>query len=204
MRLAAVLCLALAGPAAADPFAQAIAAFRAGDAGRAAVIFKTLAEAGDAEAQFNLALIYAEGAGLPQNPREALFWAWLARIEGVAPAEVLADKLQSALPPDACEALAARLEARLAPRVAEGDSAAMLGLARVLLHLRPKPDARRAYEWLAIAAALGQPEAARARDATLAAIPEKDRFKVQDGALEAFAVWCREAKNPAPACAAAG
>ncbi|SNX67797.1 hypothetical protein SAMN05878503_101435 [Cereibacter ovatus] len=39
MRLAAVLCLALAGPAAADPFAQAIAAFRAGDAGRAAVIF---------------------------------------------------------------------------------------------------------------------------------------------------------------------
>ncbi|MCE6970713.1 sel1 repeat family protein [Cereibacter sphaeroides] len=204
MRLAVLLCLALAAPAAADPFAEAVAAFRKGEAGRAAVLFRQLAEAGDAEARFNLALLYAEGAGLPQNPREALYWAWLAKLEGVEPAEALSARLQGHLPAEALEALSDRIEAALLPRVAEGDSAAMFGLARVLLQLRPEPDARRAYEWLSIAAALGRSEAAGARDAALAQVPERDRFSVQDGALAAFAAWCRTATRPADACAATG
>ena len=161
MRGAALLCLALSVGAAtasetgADPFDAAIAAFRAGDAGRAAVLFKTLAEAGEAEAQFNLALLYAEGAGLPQNPREALYWAWRAQIAGIPRAEALSQRLTAALPDEARADLAERLERVLAPGIAAGDARAMFGLARVLLQLRPEPDAKRAYEWLAIAAALG-------------------------------------------------
>ncbi|AXQ93647.1 SEL1-like repeat protein [Cereibacter azotoformans] len=206
MRTALPLCLLLAVglPVAADPFDAAVAAFRQGDAGRAAVLFKELAEAGDAEAQFNLALIYAEGAGLPQNPREALYWAWRAKLGGVAMAEDLSVRLEGGLPPEVRDALAARLEAVLAPRVAAGEASAMFGLARVLLQLRSQPDPKRAYEWLAIAAALGLPEALAARDAALAQVPEKERFAVQDGALGAFADWCRSASKPAVACAAAG
>ncbi|RHZ93349.1 sel1 repeat family protein [Cereibacter sphaeroides] len=214
MRGAALLCLALSVGAAtaaetasqtgADPFAAAIAAFRAGDAGRAAVLFKTLAEAGEPEAQFNLALLYAEGAGLPQNPREALYWAWRAQIAGIPRAEALSQRLTAALPDEARADLAERLERVLAPGIAAGDARAMFGLARVLLQLRPEPDAKRAYEWFAIAAALGLPEAQGARDAALAEVPEPDRFAVQDGALAAFAEWCRAASRPAVACAAAG
>ncbi|MGP3697159.1 sel1 repeat family protein [Rhodobacter sp. NSM] len=206
MRRAALLfTLVAAGTGAlADPFDAAVAAFRQGDPGRAAVLFKELAEAGEAEAQFNLALIYAEGAGLPQNPREALYWAWRAKLEGLSRAEELSARLQSLLPPDVLDGLASRLEADLGQRVADGEARAMFGLARVILQLRPEPDPKRAYEWLAIAAALGLPEALAARDAALAQVPEKDRFGVQDGALAAFADWCRSASRPAVACAAAG
>ena len=81
--LAAVMAPAVAQEAAApaDPYAQAIAAYKAGDAGGAAALFHKLALAGDADAQFNLALLYWQGEGIPQNRREALERLAVERFE---------------------------------------------------------------------------------------------------------------------------
>ena len=43
-------------------------------------IFSTLADQGIPEAQFNLALLYSNGLGVPKNYRLALYWSWQAHL----------------------------------------------------------------------------------------------------------------------------
>ena len=43
-------------------------------------LFSTLADRGIPEAQFNLALLYSNGLGVPKNYRLALYWSWQAHL----------------------------------------------------------------------------------------------------------------------------
>src|SRR3989338_11657329 len=78
-------------------FGEAVAAYRAGDAGAAFAQFLILARQDMPQAQFNLALLFRAGEGVPQNRREALYWAWRARVGGVTPAGGLVGVLVSTL-----------------------------------------------------------------------------------------------------------
>jgi TPR repeat protein len=60
--------------ASADELKQAQRAFRDGDHAGAAAIFQPLARQGNPIAQFNLAVMYDDGIGLPQNLALALTW----------------------------------------------------------------------------------------------------------------------------------
>lgn len=178
-------------PALAAPdLASAIATLRDGRAPEAAQMLLDLARAGGAEAQFNLGLLYAEGIGVPQNDREALYWGWRARLAGLPAARALIDKLAEKATPDLREELVARIEADLAPRIQSGDGRAMLERSVLLLDLAPKPDLTGGYVWQALSAALATPNAAAARDATLALIDPKDRLAAQDAALVALRDLC--------------
>ena len=53
------------------PLAEAFAAYYCGDYGRAAQIWQPLAEAGNGEAQFNLAYLYQKGLGVEHFPSKA-------------------------------------------------------------------------------------------------------------------------------------
>lgn len=181
---------ALAAPEAAPSLADAIAALRADRAPEAAEMLLTLARAGGAEAQFNLALLYAKGIGVPQNDRESLYWAWRARLAGIPAAAALIDSLQPAAPPELRVDIAARITADLETRITAGDGRAMLERSVLLLDLLPEPDLQSAYVWQALSAALGTPQAPAARDATLARIDAKDRLAAQDAAIATLRDLC--------------
>ena len=199
--LACVVTLgAAAMPVCADEFDDAIAAYKSGQPGLAAKTFRALAEKGGVEAQYNLAILYNSGIGLPQSQREALYWAWSANLGGVRQAGLLIGKLSEGVSPTIRGETAARLGAALKLRMDLGDTVAMLGYARVLTDLAPDPDDETAYVWQAIAAALGAKGAMQARDATLAAMALQERLDAQDRTVKVFLEWCGMAKSPPTAC----
>ena len=58
-----------------------------GDFATAMKLWRPLAEQGNATAQYNISLMYANGDGVPQNNVEALKWSQLAANQGVAQAQ---------------------------------------------------------------------------------------------------------------------
>ncbi|WP_434615403.1 sel1 repeat family protein [Tabrizicola sp. M-4] len=180
---------------------EAMAELRAGRAPEGATILLFLARQGGAEAQFNLALLYSQGLGVPQNTREALYWAWRARLGGIAPANALIQRLGQAATPELRTELVTRITADLEPRIASGDGRAMLEQSILLAELLPKPDLAAAYAWQALSAALGTPNAAAARDATLAQIPAKDQLAAQDAAVARLRDLCKGGMQGHALCA---
>lgn len=79
--LAALIILGAAAPAAAG-FDDGIAAYERGDYAAAAREFRALAEAGHVGAQFNLAVMYGRGLGVPLDDAEALRWYTKAAGQG--------------------------------------------------------------------------------------------------------------------------
>lgn len=192
------------GPAAlVAGFAAAVAVYRSGDAGAAFAQFLALSRQGMPQAQFNLALLYRAGEGAPRNRREALYWAWRARIGGVVQAELLVADLAAAVPPEQRNLLADRLLADLAAARAQAQGRLIAASALIEAELRPEPDALLVYGWYSIAAALSATGAAAARDASFAALSPEDQAVAEDEALQAFIDWCAALTTPAPACVAA-
>ena len=202
-RLAALMmaiCV-LPQPGWADPFATALAEAEAGRHGAAAAGFHALALQGDAEAAYNLALLFMTGQGVPQNRIEASFWAWHARLGGLGQARLLLERLTPQLDKAGQQSVADRLTAKLTPQAEAGAGAAMLSLAAVLHHVRPTPDLMQAHAWQSIAAALDVPGAVAARDTTLRLIAPTDRPKAEAGAMAAFQTWCQNRTGATlPAC----
>ncbi len=79
--LAAVLLVMLVGPARAG-YDEGVAAYKRGDDEAALTEFRPLAEQGNAEAQFNLGLMYHLGLGVTQDYAEALKWLRKAAGQG--------------------------------------------------------------------------------------------------------------------------
>jgi uncharacterized protein len=73
--------LLLTAPAWAD-FDDGLAAYNRGDYETAFEEWLPLAELGDADAQFNLAVMYDDGEGVPVNDAEAVKWYRLAAEQG--------------------------------------------------------------------------------------------------------------------------
>jgi len=97
------LLLGLASPVAAGLYNDAATAYVRGDFQTALRILRPLAEQGDANAQFNLGVMYKRGDGVPQNTAEAAKWYEKAAGQGYAPAQYnLASLYEKGLgvPPD--------------------------------------------------------------------------------------------------------
>ncbi len=60
----------------AGDFQKGVSAIKSGDYATAVREFAALAEQGDAAAQFNLALMYKNGQGVPQDYKQAVKWYW--------------------------------------------------------------------------------------------------------------------------------
>ena len=73
--------------AATTPFDDASAAYERGDYVQAMKLFRQLAENGHQWAQRRVALMYAEGKGVPQDYQEAVKWYRLAAGQGNVPAQ---------------------------------------------------------------------------------------------------------------------
>jgi TPR repeat protein len=82
-----LLCMAVEAPAIAQDFDKGLAAARVGDYETALLEWRPLAEQGDAGAQYNLGLMYANGDGVIQDYAEAVNWYRLAAAQGDAGAQ---------------------------------------------------------------------------------------------------------------------
>ena len=82
-----VVALTLIGCNEAGSLEDGLAAVQRGDFETANRLLLPLAEQGDAEAQFNLGLMYDSGRGVPQDGAEALKWLRLAADQGYADAQ---------------------------------------------------------------------------------------------------------------------
>jgi uncharacterized protein len=80
--VALVLSLALAVPVAAGPFEDGYESAKRGDYATAIRLFRSLAGHGNASAQFNLAVMYFNGHGVPQDYAAAASWCRKAADQG--------------------------------------------------------------------------------------------------------------------------
>jgi TPR repeat protein len=71
----------------ADEMSDGLAAYKAGHYEEAYKLWRPLAEKGDANAQYNLGLLYRNGRGVEQNDREALIWFSKAAQQGMLDAQ---------------------------------------------------------------------------------------------------------------------
>ena len=78
---------AVSVPVMAQDYDKAIAAYRAGDYAAAVQEWRPLAEQGEARAQNNLGVMYANGDGVLQDAAEAVRWYRMAAEQGVAGAQ---------------------------------------------------------------------------------------------------------------------
>ena len=91
-----------------DAFKEGLAAARRGDYAAAARLWRSLAEKGDARAQYNLGFLHANGQGVDQDYTSALDWYTRAGKQGFAPAQFNLGVLYSSddgVPPDFALAL---------------------------------------------------------------------------------------------------
>jgi len=86
--VAAAIALLLAAPVAADPVADAAAAYKAGELEKAATLLRGSADKGDPRAQYNLALLYDNGKGVTGSKVEAAKWYRRAAEQGHARAAI--------------------------------------------------------------------------------------------------------------------
>ena len=85
--LALVIVSALAVRASAGPFEDGGIAYDRGDHGTALQLWQPLAEKGHMEAQYNLGVMYADGAGVPRDDAAAHMWFTLAAAQGFEDAQ---------------------------------------------------------------------------------------------------------------------
>lgn len=203
-RLALVLVLACAASSAVateeDALSNAATAIREGRAAEAAVMYRDMADGGDGAAQYNLALLYLTGRGVPQSHRDALFWAWKARLSGVAEAPALIAHMAEVTTPDLQKELAQRLIDTLQPRIDAGEGRAMLELAAVYLEVLPEPDLIKGLVWQALAAALEVPGAAEARETTGARLTAEDRLTAEAEAVKTLSDLCAKGLKDKTIC----
>ena len=80
--VAIILILGFAAPAAAGRLEDADAAFKRRDYATAVRLIRPLAEQGDANAQYNLGVLYDNGLGVPQDKVRAYMWFTLSAAQG--------------------------------------------------------------------------------------------------------------------------
>ena len=84
--MSACLCM-LSDPSAAAPLEDGMNAYMVGNYAKAGKFFAPLAEQGNAEAQFRLGTMYADGQGVRRDDRLAVKWLNLAANQGHASAQ---------------------------------------------------------------------------------------------------------------------
>ncbi|MGB7369299.1 MAG: sel1 repeat family protein, partial [Methylovirgula sp.] len=84
LTIAAFMLLSFAAPVAAGQFEDGLAAFKRSDYATALRLWRSLADQGNADAQYNLGVMYANGQGVPQDYAEAAKWYRLAADQGNA------------------------------------------------------------------------------------------------------------------------
>ena len=182
LALATVLALAFT-PLAAQDFQKGHAAAQAGDFATALQEWTPLAEAGDANAQYNLGVMYRQGYGVPQDYAEAVRWYRLAADQGYAFAQYNLGNMYrrgDGVPQDYAEAVKwYRLAADQGDAEAQNNLGLMYELGEGVLQ-----DNVMAHMWYNIASANGNDKSGEWRDERAGLMTPADISKAQAMARE--------------------
>ena len=94
-----LLSLSFAIPVLAGPLEDANAAIKRRDYATAVRLIRPLAEHGDANAQYNLGVLYDNGLGVPQDRVRAYMWLNLAATQGRESAATIRDLVARLMTP---------------------------------------------------------------------------------------------------------
>jgi len=192
----ALLGLLLATPAWAGVY-EGIAAWKRGDYATALREFKPMAERGDAGAQYNLGVMYANGRGVPRDDAEAAKWFNKATEQGNAKAQYALGLLYGhghGVPQDYAKAVSLWL-----PIAEKGDTAAQYVLGIMYAKGQGVPqDYLQAYKWYNLAASKGDKLAVAARDTLAARMTPADLSEAQRLSREWLAAFRKGAAKPSP------
>jgi hypothetical protein len=189
--IAASLSILFAAPCFAAAIDDAFEIYKRGDYAAAMKAFRTLADQGNANAQFNLAVMYAQGQGVPQSEEEAHKWYRLSASHGFPEAQVIVGIMYdrgNGVPQDLVEG--ARWQ-RLAAAQGNLTAQAALGSKYFFGHGVEK-DYVRAFMWFTLAADAGSMSSKKGLENL---VPQMTRAQLEEGRARVVACKRQELKG---------
>lgn len=163
-----------------------------GDLPGAARRARELSDANDIEGQYNLALFYWHGVGIPQNFDEAIRWATLAGVRGHSKAASARRVMGKTLEPVVVQKAMEWSRLRLIKMAEGGDDAALVSMARSYAPDFGFANDVEAYYWASLAFSAGKAEVRRQRDGLVTKIKQADLLKTQQKANDWFAKFRKD------------
>ena len=167
----------------AGDFQKGVSAIKSGDYATAFKEFAALAEQGDADAQYNLALMYDNGHGVPQDYKQAVKWSTKAAEQGNAKAQSNLGTMYATgqgVPQDYKQAVKWYTKA-----AEQGNAIAQSNLGTMYATGQGVPqDNVYAHMWFNLAAANGDETASKNRDIIAKRMTTADISKAQSLARE--------------------
>jgi TPR repeat protein len=163
-----------------------------GDLPGAARKARELADANDIEGQYNLALFYWHGVGIPQNFDEAIRWATVSAVRGQTKAASARRIMAKTLEPQIVQKAMEWSRSRLVKMAEAGDDAALVSMARSYAPEFGFANDLEAYYWASLAFSAGRNEVRRQRDGLVPKIKQADLLKTQQKANDWFAKFRKD------------
>ena len=149
-------------------------------------IFSTLADQGIPEAQFNLALLYSNGLGVPKNYRLALYWSWQAHLNNYETAINRVNIIYDLIDEKLRNSVAQTITDEMLLIAQSGDRAAPLKLGKTYLGLFVEAQYKPAYLWLSISQAYGEERASAFMEEAASQMTLEEVLAQQEEAQKAF------------------
>ena len=181
-----------------DAFDQAVQDYQNKNYTAAYGAFFKLAQDGHGAAQLNLAILTAKGDGIIQNNRDALYWAWRARLSGETQAISVVDYLTAQTLPQEHESVAYELRFTYSDQFEQGTLGAAFRLGRVYNELYTPADIDQAFIWFSIASAFDIKFAKAFRETVGRDLTIEQRNKLQADAQAMTTQWCIRQADQAP------
>ena len=149
-------------------------------------IFSSLADQGIPEAQFNLALLYSNGLGVPKNYRLALYWSWQAHLNNHETAINRVTIIYDLIDEKLRNSVAQTIIDEMLLIAQSGDRAAPLKLGKTYLGLFVEAQYKPAYLWLSISQAYGEETASAFMEEAASQMTLEEVLAQQEEAQKAF------------------
>jgi len=167
-------------------FEDAVIHYKKNDYKKALNKFEKLSEMGYAKAQYNLAVIFYKGLGVPQNFKKSYYWSMMSDLNGQKEAKQLLNKCEKKVNNESKKEIEIEIKDNLERSINEGKVFAVIPLAKWYLSTPKKPDYNNSYLWLSVASALNIKNSTEARNTIFKKIKKNDLDDIQKEANDIY------------------
>ena len=167
-------------------FEDAVIHYKKNDYKKALNKFEKLSEMGYAKAQYNLAVIFYKGLGVPQNFKKSYYWSMMSDLNGQKEAKQLLSKCEKKINNESKKEIEIEIKDNLERSINEGKVFAVIPLAKWYLSTPKKPDYNNSYLWLSVASALNIKNSTEARNTIFKKIKKNDLDDIQKEANDIY------------------
>ena len=148
--------------------------------------FEKLSEMGDSRSQYNLAIIFYKGQGVPQNFKLAYFWSMMSNLHGQKEGKKIVNESLKKISKSNKDEIDTEIKENLENYINDGKIFAIIPFARWYLIVPKKPDYNNSYLWLSVASALDIKNSRKARDSLFKNVSKKDLDELQKESNEIY------------------